>query len=90
MDHQTELLISLASASAANCIPCFDHYYQEAENHNVDIEEIRKTIEISEKIKSASALFTKKAIHEFMGEEPEAIDCACYRSRREDADESCC
>ncbi len=90
MDQQSELLISLASASAANCIPCFDHYYQEAVNHNVDIEEIRKTIEISARIKSASAMFTKKAIHEFMGEDSEPIDCACYPKRREQQDKSCC
>lgn len=77
MDQRTELLISLASASAANCIPCFDHYYQEAMHQNLKPEDVRQTMEIAAKIKGASAMFTKKAINETMGDKTEDTDCPC-------------
>jgi hypothetical protein len=31
MDERTRILICLGSATAANCIPCFEHYYGKAE-----------------------------------------------------------
>lgn len=90
MDERTELLISLASASAANCIPCFDHYYQEAISQNIELEDVRKTMEISAKIKGASAMFTKKAINETMGDDSEDFDCQCGDQKGAASTQSCC
>ncbi|RLA85766.1 MAG: carboxymuconolactone decarboxylase family protein, partial [Deltaproteobacteria bacterium] len=30
MEERTKLLIALGAATAANCIPCFEHLYYEA------------------------------------------------------------
>lgn len=90
MDQRTELLISLASASAANCIPCFDHYYKEAIKQNIESDDVQKTVEISAKIKGASAMFTKKAINETMGDKSEDQDCPCSSRDSETSNESCC
>jgi alkylhydroperoxidase/carboxymuconolactone decarboxylase family protein YurZ len=90
MDERTEILISLASASASNCIPCFDHYYQEAMVQNLDIEDIRKALEISSKVKGGAALFTKRAIDEAMGEGSADSDLPCCEENLESSTPSCC
>lgn len=90
MDEGTEILISLASANAANCIPCFDHYFQEAMNQKITYEDVQKTMEISAKIKGAAAMFTKKAINETMGVQSEDIDCPCGDQGGGSPHTSCC
>ncbi len=91
MDQRTELLISLACASASNCIPCFDHYYQEAMLQNIEPEDVRKTMVIAARIKGASAIFTKKAINDTMGDTSESPDCPCGDQNSDEAPtESCC
>jgi alkylhydroperoxidase/carboxymuconolactone decarboxylase family protein YurZ len=90
MDERTEILISLASASASNCIPCFDHYFQEAMSKKLDIEDIRKAMEISAKVKGGAALFTKRAIDEAMGERSAVTDRPCCDDTTESSTTSCC
>jgi alkylhydroperoxidase/carboxymuconolactone decarboxylase family protein YurZ len=90
MDERTEILISLASASASNCIPCFDHYFQEAMAQRMNIEDIRKALEISAKVKGGSALFTKRAIDEAMGDSTEDTDHPCCEETSESSTTSCC
>jgi len=36
MDKHTELFIALGAATAANCGPCFDHYFSKAEELAID------------------------------------------------------
>ncbi len=90
MDERTEILISLASASASNCIPCFDHYYEEAMAQKLDIEDVRKAMEISAKVKGGAAIFTKRAIDEAMGEPSVDGDCPCGEETCESSTPSCC
>ncbi len=53
MDKKTELLISLGASMAANCMPCFNYYYQQAEKLGVDPAEVLRALEIANKIKNS-------------------------------------
>ena len=90
MDQKTEILISLASSAAANCIPCFDHYFQQAKTQKLKVEDVEKTMEIAAKIKGAAAMFTKKAIETTMGTNSDANNCQCHGQANGAATESCC
>ncbi|MHC4266500.1 MAG: hypothetical protein ACYSUK_11300 [Planctomycetota bacterium] len=90
MDERTEILISLASASASNCIPCFDHYFQEAMAQKLNVEDVRKAMEIAAKVKGGAALFTKMAIDEAMGDSSEDTERPCCDENCEASTGSCC
>jgi len=62
MDDKTEILISLGASTAANCVPCFEYYYQKAAKLGLDIEEIKKAVEIGNKVKTGSSIAMTKSI----------------------------
>jgi len=44
MDKKTELLVSLGASMAANCMPCFNYYYQKAEKVGLEPAEVLREI----------------------------------------------
>ncbi len=56
MDKKTELLVSLGASVAANCMPCFNYYYQQAESLGLDSAEVLQAIEIANKIKNSLSM----------------------------------
>ena len=46
MDVNTRVLIGLGAAVAANCAPCFDHYYAKALELKITMENIKATLEV--------------------------------------------
>ena len=62
MDDTTEILISLGASTAANCVPCFEYYFQKAAKFGLDIEEIKKAVEIGNKVKTGSSIAMTKSI----------------------------
>lgn len=56
MDKKTELLVSLGASIAANCMPCFNFYYQQAEKLALDSADILQAMEIANKIKNSISM----------------------------------
>ena len=52
MDERVELLVSLGASTAANCVPCFEHYYRKAFAAGISGEEIRRAVELACKVKT--------------------------------------
>jgi hypothetical protein len=72
MDEKTTLLISLAAATAANCIPCFEYYYGKAQTSGLAPEDIGEAVDIAYKIKSNINMLMKDRVKKIMGSPLEA------------------
>jgi hypothetical protein len=66
MDKKTELLISLAASTAANCLPCFNYYYQQAEKLALEPADILRAVEIANKIKNSISMLMGKHVRDTM------------------------
>jgi len=80
MDEKTNILISLGAATAANCIPCFEHLYYKAQGLKLSAEEIQEAVDIAAKVKSGAHVALKSSISYVMSEEHEKTDsetCQC-------------
>ncbi len=85
MDEKMKTLIAIGAATAANCIPCFEHYYFKASALSVDPCQIQEAVDIASKVKKGASLAIKDAINELMiGEkEPQVKECCAAAA-------SCC
>ena len=81
MDEKTKNLISMGASIAANCIPCFEHYYLLAGKNGITEEEIRETLSIAQKVKNGAAVVIKQFVCDTIdGKETEAkcpSPCSC-------------
>ena len=50
MDEKTELLICLGASTAANCVPCFEHYFKKANGIGLTSEEIQEAVELEDAV----------------------------------------
>ena len=76
MDERTKVLICLGAATAANCIPCFEHYFGKAIKVGINIEEIQEAVDLASQVKKGAHLATKNRINDAMGREKEyALPC---------------
>ena len=62
MDEHTEIFIALGAATAANCGPCFEHYFSRAEKLGIDEGDIQKTVDIAVKVRGGAHMVMKGAI----------------------------
>ena len=85
MDEKTRLLICLGAATAANCIPCFEHYFGKAKAGAVKNEEIQEAVNLASQVKEGAHLAIKNCINSLMGEVKE-YDLPCDRQ----TSNSCC
>ena len=85
MDEKTRLLICLGAATAANCIPCFEHYFGKAKEVGLKFEEIQEAVDLATQVKKGAHLAIKNCINGLMGEVKE-YDLPCDRQ----TDRSCC
>jgi hypothetical protein len=67
MDKKTELLVSLGASVAANCMPCFNYYYQEAERLELDSTEVLQAMEIANKIKNSLGMLMGNHVRKTLG-----------------------
>lgn len=85
MDEKTKVLICLGSATAANCIPCFEHYFGKAKVVGLTYEEIQEAVDLASQVKKGAHMAIKNCINGLMGEEKEyALPCDRLTSK------SCC
>ena len=85
MDQKTSLLICLGASTAANCIPCFEHYHKKASAAGLSPEEILEAVELANKVKSAAHLVMRNSIKNYLGQETPGSSGGCVPSRS-----SCC
>ena len=84
MDEKTSLLICLGASTAANCIPCFEHYHKKASAAGLTSEEILEAVELASKVKNGAHLVMRNSIIKFMGQETPLASCGLGPSK------SCC
>jgi hypothetical protein len=85
MDEKTKVLICLGAANAANCIPCFEHYFGKAKAVGLTLEEIQEAVNLASQVKKGGHLAIKNRINDVMGREKE-YDLPCDRQ----TNSSCC
>lgn len=76
MEERTKLLIALSAATAANCIPCFEHLYCEAGVAGLTSEEIQEVVDLATKVKNGAHIALKNSIQDMMGSD-EKYDLPC-------------
>jgi len=77
MDEKTSVLVCLGAATAANCVPCFEHYLKKAKGLGLSSEEIMEAADLASKVKNGAHLVMRSGIKTFMGIEKAADPCAC-------------
>ena len=80
-----ETLIAIGAATAANCIPCFEHLYEKAINSGITLAEIKRASDIAEQVKKGAHIALKNSVNELIGIE-ETHDLPCNQT----ANKSCC
>jgi hypothetical protein len=81
MDEKTSLLICLGASTAANCIPCFEHYHKKASAAGLTLEEILEAVELASKVKSGAHSVLRNRIRTLLGEEASHTSCSCSSSQ---------
>lgn len=85
LEEKTENLIAIGAATAANCIPCFEHLYEEAITSGITVAEIKRASDIAGKVKKGAHTAIYNSIDELTGSK-ESRDLLC----KETANKSCC
>lgn len=76
LDEKTERLIAIGAAMAANCIPCFEHLYENAITSGILAPEIRRVSEIAAQVKNGAHAAIAHSIDELIGiEKNRAVLC---------------
>ncbi len=81
MDEKTSLLICLASSTAANCIPCFEHYHKKASAAGLTPGEILEAVELASRVKSGAHMLVRNTVSKLLGEETVPLTCGSASSR---------
>jgi hypothetical protein len=76
MDKKTELLVSLGASVAANCMPCFNYYYQQAERLELNSTEVLRAMEIANKIKNSLSMLMGNHVRKTLGVKEEDVFAA--------------
>jgi alkylhydroperoxidase/carboxymuconolactone decarboxylase family protein YurZ len=86
MDEKCRVLIGLGAAVAANCVPCFDRYYDKALAVKLTDEEIHEAVELGNQMKTGAQMAVRNSISRIMGgEKKNDAPCAKFASET-----SCC
>jgi len=85
MDERTAILICLGAATAANCIPCFEHFFKKAEALSLTEEDIQEAVDLAYKVKSGAQIAMRGSIGSIMGPKTQEAPSCC-----EKPDGSCC
>jgi alkylhydroperoxidase/carboxymuconolactone decarboxylase family protein YurZ len=84
MDEKTSFLISLGASTAANCIPCFEHYHKKAVAAGLASKDILEAVELASKVKNGAHTVIRGFIKNLVGQED---PCSCSGAPGK---ETCC
>lgn len=72
---KVDVLVALGAATAANCIPCFDHLYEMAVTSGITADEIKRATEIAGMVKKGANTAIAKSIDELLGSKEGVSRC---------------
>lgn len=76
LEDKIENLIAIGAATAANCIPCFEHLYEKAINTGITLAEIKRASDIAGLVKKGAHIALTNSINELIGiEETHELPC---------------
>ena len=84
--EKADVLIAIGAATAANCIPCFEHLYEKAVTFGITASEIKRASEIAGMVKNGAHMAISNSIDELIGSnkvnasicgKPAAGPCTC-------------
>ncbi len=74
--EKADVLIAIGAATAANCIPCFEHLYEKAVTSGITASEIKRASEIAGMVKKGAHMAISDSIDELIGtKEVNASNC---------------
>jgi len=85
MEERINILICIGAATAANCIPCFEHFFGKAQEAGLSDEEIQEAVDLSSQVKKGAHMALRNSISKFMNREKKYL-MPCEKS----TDRSCC
>ena len=85
LPDKIENLIAIGAATAANCIPCFEHLYEKAISSGITLAEIKRVLDIAGQVKKGAHIALTNSVNELIGIE-ETHDLPCDQT----AKQSCC
>ncbi len=74
--EKTDVLVAIGAATAANCIPCFEHLYEKAVTSGITPAEIKRASEIAGLVKNGAHAAISSCIEELVGSQ-EANGSTC-------------
>ncbi len=77
MDEHSEIFTALGAAAAANCGPCFEHYYSKAGKLGIGNEDIQKAVDIAVRVRGGAHMVMKGAIQDIMKDEATPGEARC-------------
>jgi alkylhydroperoxidase/carboxymuconolactone decarboxylase family protein YurZ len=85
LEDKIENLIAIGAATAANCIPCFEHLYEKAITSGITLAEIKRASDIAGLVKKGAHIALTNSVNELIGiEETDNMPCD------QTANKSCC
>ena len=67
LEKEADLLIAISAAVAANCIPCFEHLYEQAITAGFSTAEIKRASDIAVQVKKGAHTSISGTIEELTG-----------------------
>ena len=77
MDEHTKIFIALGAATAANCVPCFEHYFSKAEKLGIGKGDIQQVVNIAVKVRGGAHMVMKGAIEKTMNHTAASDETCC-------------
>ena len=65
--EKADVLIAIAAATAANCIPCFENLYEKAIAFGISSTEIKRASQIAGRVKNGAHTAISNSIDEVLG-----------------------
>ena len=62
MDTKTQLLVCVGAASAANCNPCFEHYYKKASEAKIEPSDIKEAVALAHQMKQGAIMSMRSTV----------------------------
>ena len=85
LEDKIENLIAIGDATAAHCIPCFEHLYEKAINSGITLAKIKQLSDIAGMVKKGAHIALTNNINQLIGIEG-THDLPCDQT----ANKSCC
>ena len=67
LEDRIENLIAIGAATAANCIPCFEHLYEKAINSGITLAEIKRASDNAGLVKKGAHVALTNSVNELIG-----------------------